>query len=96
MLLADNKRLQQRLKAMQETINTLTDKNSELMLQKATMGWQATDSEKSVADMIGAYITEIEKLQAKLLESEQMYQQLKKSMTSPRNNFKMNNTFESK
>ncbi|XP_037912108.1 kinesin-like protein KIF21A isoform X3 [Hermetia illucens] len=94
MLLADNKRLQQRLKAMQETINTLTDKNSELMLQKATMGWQATDSEKSVADMIGAYITEIEKLQAKLLESEQMYQQLKKSMTSPRNNFKMNNTFE--
>lgn len=39
MLLADNKRLQQRLKAMQETINSVTDKNVELLSEKETFGW---------------------------------------------------------
>lgn len=39
MLLDDNKRLQQRLKAMQETINALTERNSELLSEKALSGW---------------------------------------------------------
>lgn len=37
----------------------------------------ATD--KSVTELIGRYLKEIEKLKARLIESEQMYQQLKKS-----------------
>lgn len=42
MLLADNKRLQQRLKALQETVNAVTDKNVELLSQKETFGWSST------------------------------------------------------
>lgn len=37
----------------------------------------ATD--KSVTELISRYLKEIEKLKARLIESEQMYQQLKKS-----------------
>lgn len=88
MLLADNKRLQQRLKAMQETINSLTAKNTELLLEKTTQGWSSLemggegDKENSLTEMISGYLSEIQKLQAKLIESEEMYQQLKK--TTPR------------
>ncbi|XP_055852546.1 kinesin-like protein KIF21A isoform X1 [Episyrphus balteatus] len=95
MLMADNKRLQQRLKAMQETINALTEKNTELMVEKATNGWTKSDGDKSVTDMVAGYLGEIEKLQAKLIESQEMYQQLKKSTAlSPRNNSKLNSTFD--
>jgi len=41
--------------------------------------------------MITGYLTEIEKLNARLIESDQMYQQLKKSMNSPRNNINFKN-----
>lgn len=39
MLLADNKRMQQRVKAMQETINNMTEKNVELLSEKEMNGW---------------------------------------------------------
>lgn len=39
MLLADNKRLQQRLKAMQETIDSLTERNTALLSEKTISGW---------------------------------------------------------
>lgn len=42
MLMADNKRMQQRIKAMQETINTVTQKNVELLSQKEMDGWSST------------------------------------------------------
>lgn len=42
MLLDDNKRLQQRIKAMQDTINSVTDKNVELLAEKETNGWSST------------------------------------------------------
>lgn len=45
MLLADNKRLQQRLKAMQETINALTDRNAELLSEKSVAEWSGLDGE---------------------------------------------------
>ncbi|XP_030556916.1 kinesin-like protein KIF21A isoform X1 [Drosophila novamexicana] len=90
MLLADNKRLQQRLKSMQETINILVDRNAQLKLEKQTHEWANGDSSDiTVANMVGNYIMEIEKLQAKLLESEDMCQQLKKynsTGNSPRAN----------
>lgn len=39
-----------------------------------------------MTELVGRYIKEIEKLKAKLIESEQMYQQLKKSTSSIRKN----------
>lgn len=83
MLIADNKRLQQRIKAMQETINTLTERNIQLLADAAlfTPNGDGT-SESSMTDLVRNYIGEIEKLKAKLIESEQMYQQLKKSTQS--------------
>ncbi|XP_037037974.1 kinesin-like protein KIF21B isoform X3 [Bradysia coprophila] len=85
MLLADNKRMQQRIKAMQETINNLTERNVGLLTNKAVQDWSEAGSDKSVTDLISGYLQEIEKLQARLIESDQMYQQLKKSINSPRN-----------
>lgn len=41
MLLADNKRLQQRVKAMQETINCVTEKNVVLLSEKEASDWMA-------------------------------------------------------
>lgn len=35
MLLSENKRLQQRIKAMQDTINALTEKNTDLLTDTA-------------------------------------------------------------
>ncbi|XP_053692673.1 kinesin-like protein KIF21A isoform X2 [Sabethes cyaneus] len=97
MLLQDNKRLQQRLKAMQETINALTDKNATLQAQQALFGWSSGSTggsgsgeqegnigtESSMQQLVAGYISEIEKLKAKLIESEQMFQQLKKANVSP-------------
>lgn len=85
MLLADNKRMQQRIKAMQETINNLTERNVGLLTNKAVQDWSEAGTDKSVTDLISGYLQEIEKLQARLIESDQMYQQLKKAMNSPRN-----------
>lgn len=83
MLLADNKRLQQRLKAMQETINALTDRNTELLSEKAMAGWVGDGSDSAMTEMVSNYISEIEKLKAKLIESEQMFLQLKKTQSIP-------------
>lgn len=43
-------------------------------------------SDKSVSELVSRYIKEIEKLRAKLIESEQMYQQLKKVVSATRKN----------
>lgn len=79
MLLADNKRLQQRLKSMQQTIDILTDRNAQLKLEKQAHEWTRNEStELAVANLVGNYLGEIEKLQAKVIESESMCQQLNK------------------
>lgn len=89
MLLADNKRLQQRLKAMQETINALTERNTQLLAERAVSGWIGDEGDSSMTETISNYISEIEKLKAKLIESEQMYQQLRKTQSNaPRNALK--------
>lgn len=79
MLIQDNKRLQQRLKAMQETINSLTERNADLLAEKALAGWTITDADRSVSEMVAGYLKEIEQLKAKLIESDQLYQQLKRT-----------------
>ncbi|XP_053673774.1 kinesin-like protein KIF21B [Anopheles nili] len=103
-LMQDNKRLQQRVKAMQETINSLTDKNSALQAQQtmsslvrssaggdgvsATCPANGTNplsgggNDSAMQELIVGYISEIEKLKAKLIESEQMFQQFKKAKPS--------------
>lgn len=43
-------------------------------------------NDNSVTELVGRYIKEIEKLKAKLIEAEQMYHQLKKSMNTTRKN----------
>lgn len=70
---------------MQETINNLTERNVGLLTNKAVQDWSEAGTDKSVTDLISGYLQEIEKLQARLIESDQMYQQLKKTMNSPRN-----------
>lgn len=84
MLMQDNKRLQQRLKAMQESINSLTERNAELLSEKAIAGWASNggDTDKSVTEMVAGYLKEIQQLKAKLIESDTLYQQLKKSTTN--------------
>ncbi|XP_030383515.1 kinesin-like protein KIF21A isoform X2 [Scaptodrosophila lebanonensis] len=80
MLLADNKRLHHRLKSMQETVQVLSENNAKLKLEKVSQEWSQGDNFDSVlTNIVGNYLSEIEKLQAKLIESEEMYQQLKKS-----------------
>lgn len=93
MLMADNKRMQSRIKAMQETIDSLSEKNADLLTQKAMYEWKS-DGDGTITDMIGGYLMEIEKLQARLIEADQMYQHLKKSINSPRNQRSANPMFE--
>lgn len=100
MLIADNRRLKQRIKSMQETINVVTEKNIQLTIEKETHRWSTVpESENSITNMIAGYLSEIEKLQTKLIESEEMYQQLKKNCNNsffPRAINKVNNGYESK
>lgn len=79
LLLSDNKRLQQRLKAMQETVNALTERNAKLQLEVASVQWKSGDnSDCDITEMVGNYISEIAKLEAKLIESEEMKRQIEK------------------
>lgn len=81
LLLVENKRLNQKIKAMQETINFLTTKNSQLLLEKDINNINAYENtDKSDIPRIAAYIGEIETLKAKLSQSEQLCEQLYKIM----------------
>lgn len=72
--------LRARLKAMQETIDALTKKNSQLLAEKAIAAWSdAGDGNSDVGEMVAQYLKEIQELQAKLLESEALCQQLRKN-----------------
>lgn len=83
MILSENKRLQKRIKSMQETINVLNAKNAQLLSEKKINNWSTEDDTgDSVKNMVAEYLLEIEHLQAKLIESENMYQQLKKQKNS--------------
>lgn len=83
MLAFDNKHLQQRLKTMNETVKMLTERNTQLQVEKEMHRWSSlVDANQSVKDMITGYIVEIEKLRGKLLELETMYQSAKRSSTA--------------
>lgn len=85
MLQTELTNMRTRIKAMQETIDVLTVKNTQLLAEKATGAWLNTDGgvESSMTDVIQGYLKEIEELRAKLLESEHMCGQLRKNTSSP-------------
>ncbi|XP_050438824.1 kinesin-like protein KIF21A isoform X2 [Adelges cooleyi] len=85
MLQTEISNMRTRIKAMQETIDVLTTKNTQLLAEKATGAWLNTDAglESNMADVIQGYLKEIEELRAKLLESEHMCGQLRKNASSP-------------
>lgn len=85
MLQTELSNMRTRIKAMQETIDVLTIKNTQLLSEKATGAWLNTDAgvESNMTDVIQGYLKEIEELRAKLLESEHMCGQLRKNTSSP-------------
>jgi len=69
---------------MQETVDALSSKNTQLLAEKAMGEWISAGGESDVTEMIQGYLKEIEELRAKLLESEAICQQLRKtSLRSP-------------
>jgi len=92
MLQTELSNMRTRIKAMQETIDVLTIKNTQLLAEKATGAWLNTDAgiESNMTDVIQSYLKEIEELRAKLLESEHMCGQLRKNTSSPVKNHYIN------
>lgn len=78
--------LRTRVKAMQGTIDQLSQKNSELLAERAMSSWIRSDgdnaSESGVAEMIQKYVKEIEDLRAKLMETNSMYEMVRKNNAS--------------
>lgn len=85
MLQTELSNMRTRIKAMQETIDVLTTKNTQLLAEKATGAWLNTEAgvESNMTEVIQGYLKEIEELRAKLLESEHMCGQLRKNTSSP-------------
>ncbi|XP_030748520.1 kinesin-like protein KIF21A [Sitophilus oryzae] len=81
MLQGEVNNLRTRVKAMQETIDALTLKNTNLLAEKAMGGWINSGTNSEVADMIQAYLKEIEELRAKLVESTHTCEQLRKQLS---------------
>lgn len=75
--------LRTRVKAMQGTIDQLSQNNSELLAERAVSSWIKSEgengTENGVTEMIQKYHREIEDLRAKLLEANTMYDLLKKN-----------------
>nr|XP_023024328.1 kinesin-like protein KIF21A [Leptinotarsa decemlineata] len=83
MLQGEVNNLRTRVKAMQETIDALTLKNTNLLAERATGGWisGASGSDQDVSYMIQGYLREIEELRAKLMEANNTCEQLRKQLT---------------
>merc|ERR1719189_1465157 len=83
MMSKENSNLRTRIKAMQETIEVLTSKNAQLLADKEVGSWikdnnTGETNENDITAMVTKYISEIEELRAKLLESENLCEQLRK------------------
>ena len=71
--------LRTRLKALQETINSITVRNTDLQAQKAAAAWTNSGSDSDVTQMVRDYLMEIEELRARLCESENVCAQLRRA-----------------
>lgn len=79
LLQSENQTMRTRLKALQETVNTITLRNAEMQAQKAAAAWSKAGCDSDVTQMVQHYIMEIEELRARLCESENMAAQLRKA-----------------
>ncbi|GIX84272.1 kinesin-like protein KIF21A [Caerostris extrusa] len=81
MLQSENNSLKMRIKALQETIDRLTSKNSALLVEKQSGEWiiNGDGSKSDISAVIQGYVTEIETLRAKLIEYEETCALLRKS-----------------
>ncbi|XP_044257400.1 kinesin-like protein KIF21A [Tribolium madens] len=85
MLQTEVNNLRTRVKAMQDTIDSLNLKNTNLLAEKATGAWIGGSSDNDVACMVQSYLKEIEELRVKLMESTNMCEQLRKQLNRLQN-----------
>ena len=91
MLSVECNNLRTRVKALQETVEMLTNKNTALLAEQATGQWVSStaggggDGETDMSSLIQGYLKEIEELRSKLCESEQICQQLRKQVNNRAN-----------
>ncbi|XP_034628346.1 kinesin-like protein KIF21A [Trachemys scripta elegans] len=82
MLQTENNNLRVRIKAMQETVDALRARITHLMSDQANQVLaRAGDGNEEISNMIHNYIKEIEDLRAKLLESEAVNENLRRSLS---------------
>ncbi|XP_037086600.1 LOW QUALITY PROTEIN: kinesin-like protein KIF21A [Pollicipes pollicipes] len=82
MLQTDNAHLRTRIKALQETVESLTARNTQLLAQRAAGEWMGADADSDVTQVVAQYLREIEELRARLMEAENVCQQLRRQATS--------------
>ncbi|KAL3289508.1 hypothetical protein HHI36_022925 [Cryptolaemus montrouzieri] len=80
MLQIEVNNLKTRVKAMQDTIDSLTLKNTNLLAEKETGAWLGSGNDNDVACMLQYYLKEIEELRTKLMESNNICEQLRKQL----------------
>ncbi|XP_047500183.1 kinesin-like protein KIF21A isoform X4 [Penaeus chinensis] len=85
MLSTETNNLRTRVKALQETVEMLTQKNTMLLAEKETSGWASSGEDNDMATVVQGYLKEIEDLRAKLCESENLCQQLRKQLNNRTN-----------
>lgn len=78
--------LRTRVKAMQETIDSLTLRNTNLLSEKAVESWLSSGDNNNITDVVQAYIKEIEDLRAKLMEANNTCEQLRKQLARAQSN----------
>ncbi|XP_036614660.1 kinesin-like protein KIF21A isoform X7 [Trichosurus vulpecula] len=82
MLQTENNNLRVRIKAMQETVDALRTRITQLVSDQANQILaRAGEGNEEISNMIHNYIKEIEDLRAKLLESEAMNENLRRNLT---------------
>ncbi|XP_060244794.1 kinesin-like protein KIF21A isoform X15 [Meriones unguiculatus] len=82
MLQTENTNLRVRIKAMQETVDALRARITQLVSDQANQVLvRAGEGNEEISNMIHSYIKEIEDLRAKLLESEAVNENLRKNLT---------------
>ncbi|CAB3377767.1 Hypothetical predicted protein [Cloeon dipterum] len=85
MLITENNNFRLRLKAQQETIDTLTSRNTDLKTKLATSSWVSgggdAETSNQIHEMLHKYVQEVEDLTSKLMESEALCQQLRANNT---------------
>ncbi|XP_069894864.1 kinesin-like protein KIF21A isoform X6 [Dipodomys merriami] len=82
MLQTENNNLRVRIKAMQETVDALRTRVTQLVSEQANQVLaRAGEGNEEISNMIHSYIKEIEDLRAKLLESEAVNENLRKNLT---------------